>query len=297
MKLARIRYESRNILASVTEEGYIDVSRVIKEYPPLTGIDDLCACAADRYDAIQELRDATEAMTPLSKDLATLLAPTDRPSKIIGAGLNYKDHCRETGTAVPAEPIIFAKLPSAIIGPGEAIQLHREVTSEVDWEVELVAVVGERVGPTHRGTLSSILGYTIGNDISARDIQRDNGQWMCAKSLTTFCPLGPAMVTSDEITDPQLLNLGLDVNGIPQQCSTTAEMIFNIEELIDWITRRIALLPGDLIFTGTPHGTGAFQTPPKFLKPGDIVDAWIEGIGVLRNPVKASDVTGDMDLQ
>jgi 5-carboxymethyl-2-hydroxymuconate isomerase len=200
-------------------------------------------------------------------------------------GLNYRDHCHETGVPEPTSPVLFSKFPSAIIGSGEPILLHRE-TAELDWEVELVAVIGEKTGPAHRASLGSLLGYTIGNDVSARDLQRQDGQWVRAKSLDTFCPLGPVVVTPDELGDPQALALELRVNGEAQQQSNTAEMVFSVNELLEWLTMSVTLLPGDLLFTGTPHGTGGFQQPPRYLADGDIVEAWIDGIGSLTNVVR-----------
>ncbi len=221
-------------------------------------------------------------------DEVQLLAPIRQPGKIVCVGLNYKDHCYETNTPIPKSPIIFSKLPSAIVGPGDAINLHEDLTSELDWEVELVAIIGSSVGPHHPGSLDSVFGYTIGNDLSARDLQREDGQWVRAKSLNTFCPLGPVVVTSEELPNPQNLGIGCKVNGIAHQDSNTSQMIFDLPYLIDWLTKGITLEPGDLIFTGTPHGTGAYQNPPVFLGHGDNVTAWITGIGELNNVVQTS---------
>jgi 5-carboxymethyl-2-hydroxymuconate isomerase len=173
------------------------------------------------------------------------------------------------------------------VGPGQFVDAHEGSTSELDWEVELVAVMGTRAGPGRARGVGDVLGYTVGNDVSARDLQRREGQWVRAKSLDTWCPLGPVVVTADEIPDPQALGLGLEVNGQPQQQSSTAEMIFSVEQLLARLTRSITLEPGDLLFTGTPHGTGGFQQPARFLAPGDTMEAWVEGIGRLTNVVRS----------
>ena len=234
------------------------------------------------------LEQASDALPQWELDEVQLLAPIRRPGKIICVGLNYLDHCRETKTPMPRAPIIFAKWPSAIVGPGDTIELHEDLTTELDWEAELVVVVGTSIGPGRPGSLHSVFGYTIGNDISARDLQREDGQWTRAKSLDTFCPIGPIVVTSDELRDPQNLGIGCNVNGTTHQNSNTNQMIFDISYLIKWVAQGISLDPGDLLFTGTPHGTGAYQDPPIFLGSGDTVTSWITEIGELNNVVQFS---------
>lgn len=282
MRLATVRHARGTALAAWSGAGFADLTQALGA--PLAGVDDLCQVLADDRRARTRLARAAAARARWNEDEVTVLAPVRRPSKIICVGLNYRDHCRETGTPVPAAPVIFAKFPSSIIAPGDDVDLHPDVTLEVDWEVELAAVIGERCGPGEPPVPGSILGYTIANDISARDLQRSDGQWTRAKSLDTFCPLGPVIVTGDEVGDPQALALGLTVNGEPQQQSSTAEMIFSVAELLGRLAAEMTLLPGDLLLTGTPHGTGGFQRPPRFLRPGDVMEAWIEGIGSLSNP-------------
>jgi len=207
----------------------------------------------------------------------------ERPGKIVAIGLNYMDHVRESGAEPPAKPLVFAKFPTAVIGPNEPIKIPRAVTQRVDWEVELAAVIGERVSRVSEDeALKYVRGYTIGNDVSARDLQFADGQWVRAKSLDTFCPLGPEVV---ELDDPQSLKLQTRVNGETMQDSNTSEMIFGVAELISFCSHSFALEPGDIVLTGTPWGCGEFMEPKRSLKDGDVVECEIEGIGVLRNPV------------
>ncbi len=217
----------------------------------------------------------------------SLLAPIRNPSKIIAAGVNYLDHCREAGIKPPEEPVLFAKFPSSVAGPEEAISWDPALTGKVDYEAELAVVVGRRarhVPPA--AALDIIFGYTCANDVTARDLQARDGQWVRGKSLDTFCPLGPEIVTKDEVPNPERLGIVCRVNGEPMQSSSTAEMIFDIPALIGFITRAFTLLPGDLILTGTPHGVGAFRQPPVLLRDGDIVEVEVEGVGLLRNPCR-----------
>jgi 2-keto-4-pentenoate hydratase/2-oxohepta-3-ene-1,7-dioic acid hydratase in catechol pathway len=219
---------------------------------------------------------------------APALAPL-RPSAIVCIGLNYADHVRESGMETPKRPLVFAKFPQSVIGPDEAIAIDASVTEQVDWEVELAVVIGEiaRNVPVERA-LDHVFGYTVANDVSARDLQFSDGQWVRAKSLDTFCPLGPAVVSADEIPDPQALALRTRVNGELVQDSSTSEMIFGVAELIAFCSRSFTLRPGDVLLTGTPWGCGAFMDPPRFLAPGDTVETEVEGVGTLVNPVAAA---------
>jgi 5-carboxymethyl-2-hydroxymuconate isomerase len=226
---------------------------------------------------------AAGAGAPLGERL--LLRPL-RPGKIVAIGMNYRGHAREFGAELPAEPIVFAKLPSAVIGPGEAIVIDRAVTERVDWEVELAVVVGRRMRRVDAAdALAHVFGYTVANDVSARDVQRADGQWVRAKSLDTFCPLGPVVATAETIGDPQRLGLRTRVNGVTVQDSSTADMIFGVAELLAFCSASFTLEPGDVVLTGTPWGCGEFMTPPRSLAPGDVVETEIDGIGVLRNEV------------
>ena len=243
-------------------------------------LSELLALADDQRDAAL----APDGTLPAD---ARVLAPL-RPASIVCIGLNYLDHVRETGMDAPTRPLVFSKLRSSVIGPGEAIRIDPAVTTQVDWEVELAVVIGraaQRV-PVEEA-LEVVFGYTAANDVSARDVQFGDGQWVRGKSLDTFCPLGPVVLTRDEVPDPQRLALRTRVNSETVQDSTTAEMIFGVAELIAFCSRSFALLPGDVLLTGTPWGCGAFADPPRYLRAGDVVEVEVEGIGTLSNPVEA----------
>ena len=216
------------------------------------------------------------------------LAAPIQPGKIIGIGLNYLDHIRESGLPQPAQPLVFAKFPSSVTGPNDPITVDLELTTQVDWEVELGVIVGRRMRHVAVGAaLDHVFGYTVCNDVSARDVQFSESQWTRGKSFDTFCPLGPVVVTADEIADPQVLALGTRVNGEVMQDSSTAEMLFGVAELLAFCSRTFTLEPGDLLLTGTPWGCGYFMDPPRALGIGDLVECEVERIGVLRNAVAA----------
>ncbi|GAA4750284.1 hypothetical protein GCM10023350_39270 [Nocardioides endophyticus] len=215
----------------------------------------------------------------------SLLSPFT-PGKIVAIGLNYLDHIREAQADQPTAPLVFTKFPSSVVGPGAAITIDRAVAARVDWEVELAVVIGQRaqrVSP--EAALNHVFGYTVANDVSARDVQFADGQWVRGKSLDTFCPFGPWVVTADEVIDPQALKLGTRVNGQVMQDSSTAEMLFGVAELISYCSHSFTLEPGDVLLTGTPWGCGEFMDPRVSLQDGDTVEVWIEGIGSLTNPV------------
>lgn len=214
-----------------------------------------------------------------------MLAPLMQPSKIICLGKNYLGHVKETKASVPGNPILFPKFSTSIIADEEAIVLP-EFSQAVDYEIELAVIIGKKGRRIPPGDVFSyIAGYTIANDITARDIQRGDGQWTRGKSLDTFLPLGPFLVTTDEITDPQNLKMRLQLNSEVMQEGSTTDMIFPIPEIISFISEGITLLPGDIILTGTPPGVGFAREPPVFLKPGDRLELEIEGLGRLCNPV------------
>jgi len=214
-------------------------------------------------------------------------APICNPQKIIAIGLNYRDHCKENSIEPPKNPVIFAKFPSAIIGPTDSIIWSSQVTSQVDYEAELAVIIGRKAkGVKVIRALDYIAGYTIANDVSARDIQVRDGQWVRAKSLDTFCPLGPCLVTKDEIDNPHNLNIKSTVNGKVMQQSNTKYLIFKIPYLVSFLSQAFTLCPGDIICTGTPAGVGVYRNPQVFLKPGDVVTIEIEKLGKLTNPVR-----------
>jgi 2-keto-4-pentenoate hydratase/2-oxohepta-3-ene-1,7-dioic acid hydratase in catechol pathway len=233
---------------------------------------------ADRRTATMSFHTGEQLNWPLGAPL--------RPGKIVGVGLNYRDHAAEVGEPVPASPLLFAKPSSSVIGPGEPIIVDAAVTSFADWEVELAVIVGR---PLLRATpaeaRAAIFGYTVANDVTARDIQQDEGQWTRAKSLHTFCPLGPLVVTPDELGDPNDLALRTWLNGELVQDSSTREMAVGVFDLLAFCSHSFLLEPGDVLLTGTPPGVGMSMTPPRPLRHGDIVECEIEGIGRLCNPV------------
>jgi 5-carboxymethyl-2-hydroxymuconate isomerase len=216
---------------------------------------------------------------------ATRLAPVV-PGKVVAIGLNYLDHIREAGLQTPDRPLVFAKFPSSVVGADAPIRLPLDVTQRVDWEVELAVVIGRRAhNVAIEDALAHVYGYTVANDVSARDLQFADGQWVRAKSLDSFCPLGPVLVTADEIPDPQALRLLCRVNGEVMQDATTDLMVFGVAELISFCSHSFTLDPGDVLLTGTPWGCGEFMDPRRSLAPGDVVECEIAGIGTLRNPV------------
>ncbi len=218
---------------------------------------------------------------------AELLAPI-APRKVVAIGLNYQDHIDESGQQAPQRPLVFAKFTSSIIGPADAIVIDRAVTDRVDWEVELAVVIGRRMRRVAEAdALDHVAAYTVANDVSARDVQFSDGQWVRAKSLDTFCPLGPCLVTPDEFGDPQAKRLWTRVNGETVQDSTTAKMVFNIAQLLAFCSGSFTLDPGDVVLTGTPWGCGEFMSPPRSLQDGDVVTTEVEGIGTIVSPVRA----------
>lgn len=221
-------------------------------------------------------------------DEATYLPPVPRPGKIIAVGLNYRDHAAEQGKTPPAEPVIFAKYASALTSHASPIILPPN-SREVDYEAELAVIVGRTARQVPREVAYDYVGgYTILNDVSARDMQRQDKQFTRAKSCDTFAPMGPWLVTTEEIPNPHALDIRLTRNGEVMQASNTREMLFDIPYLIWFLSQSMTLEPGDVISTGTPGGVGVFRQPPVFLQPGDDVAITIEGIGTLRNHVVAS---------
>ena len=218
-----------------------------------------------------------------------LLAPVDPPT-VFCIGLNYRQHAAEVGATPPAQPIVFLKSPTAVIGEGAAIVIPNAAlkSEKTDYECELAVVIGRDCKDATEATaLDYVAGYTCANDVSARDwqLERSGGQWCRGKTFDTFCPLGPAMVTSDELPDPQTLAIRTRLNGRTMQDSHTSDMIFSVREIIAFLSADTTLKEGTVILTGTPQGVGIGHKPPVFLQPGDVVEIEIEGIGILRNPV------------
>jgi 2,4-didehydro-3-deoxy-L-rhamnonate hydrolase len=214
------------------------------------------------------------------------MLPIKRPGKVICVGLNYRDHAEEQGVKLPEHPLLFAKWPTALTGPGDPIVLPSSST-QVDYEAELGVVIGSRVkGVRAENALEAVRGYLCANDVTARDLQRADGQFTRSKSLDTFGPLGE-FVSAAEVGDPQQLRIRCLVNGEVRQSSSTADMIFSVAEVIEFVSAAITLEPGDLLLTGTPAGVGVFRDPPIFLAEGDEVTVEIERLETLTNPVRA----------
>jgi 2-keto-4-pentenoate hydratase/2-oxohepta-3-ene-1,7-dioic acid hydratase in catechol pathway len=232
--------------------------------------------------ALEALRRAGAVM-----DLSAvrLLAPVPRPGKVVCIGLNYRDHARESGMAIPERPVVFSKFSTSVIGPERPV-VTPAISAQVDYEAELAVVIGRCARRVPKeSALDHVLGYTNFNDVSARDLQFADSQWQRGKSCDTFGPMGPYLVTADEVKDPHRLAIRLRLNGQTMQDSNTDQLIFGIAELIAFLTESITLEPGDVIATGTPPGVGFARKPPVFLKPGDVMEVEVEGLGVLRNPV------------
>lgn len=263
----------------VTPEGAVDLARASNGR---FGPDPMAALAA--WDALATWaagRAGAGVDAPL--DPSRLGPPVPRPAKVFGVGLNYRDHAAEAGLEVPKAPLIFTKFPTCLTGPTADVRLPSD---RVDWEVELVVVIGRPArGVGEREALDCVAGYTVGQDISDRRLQFSGSppQFSLGKSLETFGPLGPAIVTLDEIPDPDDLGLRCDVGGERMQEGRTRDMIFPVAELVAYLSRHCPLEPGDLVFTGTPAGIGSVRTPRRYLAPGDLVVSTIDGVGTLRN--------------
>ncbi len=231
--------------------------------------------------------EGTEAAEdPVAVEEVRTLSPL-RPDKIVAVGQNYMDHIREQGNEPPGIPVLFPKFPTNVIGPEEEIRWPKNLTQQVDYEAELAVIIGEG-GRCLReeDALEAVFGYTAANDVTARDLQfAEGGQWTRGKAIDTFLPLGPTVVSREEILDPQALPIVCRVNGETLQDSNTKEMVFTVAELVAFVSQSVMLEPGDVILTGTPHGVGVFRDPQVFLQPGDKVEVEVGDFGVLSNPV------------
>jgi 2-keto-4-pentenoate hydratase/2-oxohepta-3-ene-1,7-dioic acid hydratase in catechol pathway len=284
MRLVTYERNGRCSVGALTNTGIIDLPTASGGNLPT----DMLTFLQQGDAALAQAQSAVAQGGPMiSMREVRVLAPVPRPGKIIGIGLNYADHAAEGGREKPKYPMIFTKAVSAVIGPGEAIRMPL-VTSAVDFEGEMAVVIGKRAKDvSSQEALNYIAGYTICNDVSGRDYQQRSSP-TAGKSFDTFAPLGPAIVTRDEIPDPHVLEIRTVVSGEEMQRSNTRHLIFNVNYLIDYLSHIFALEPGDVITTGTPAGVGVFRNPPRFLKPGDTVRIEVEKVGVLENPVVAS---------
>lgn len=280
MKLIRFGAAGQEKPGVILNDTWFDVSHLVDDYNE----------AFFGGDAIEKLKIDVQkgGLTEVNKS-TRLGSPLTRPSKIICVGLNYKDHAHETGAAIPTEPILFFKATSAIVGPNDDLIIPKNA-KKADWEVELAIVIGKKASyVSEDDALSHIAGYVLHNDYSEREFQLErNGQWVKGKSCDTFAPIGPFIVTPDEIKDVHNLRLWLTLNGKTMQDGNTSNLIFNVPYMVSYISQFMTLLPGDVITTGTPAGVGLGQKPePFYLKEGDVVELGIEGLGSSKQHVKA----------
>lgn len=242
----------------------------------------------DGLQKLAALSDAEISACPVVSDSERLGPPVAQVSKIICVGLNYARHAQESGMGVPDEPVLFFKSTTAICGPNDDLVIPKN-SRKTDWEVELAVVIGKRAGYVEESNaMDYVAGYTIHNDYSEREFQLEKGgQWVKGKSSDTFAPIGPFLATKEEVQDPHNLNLWLKLNGKMMQNSSTADLIFNIPHLVHYISQYMTLLPGDIISTGTPSGVGLGLSPQRYLKPGDVVELGIEGLGSCSQTARA----------
>lgn len=281
MRIGRVMTKDGGAYVARSRDGVVDL---IARDPADRRTDPLCALLAGNY-ALETLT----AERTVSPEDVRWLAPLVAPEKMIAVGLNYVDHATESELELPKAPLLFSKLAHTIIGPEEPIRFDADASTEVDYEVELAAVVGRTIRrESPEGALAAVFGYTLANDVSARDAQFTDGQWFRGKNFDTFCPLGPAIVTTDEIPDPQALQLQTRVNGELLQDDSTASMIFGVAELLSYTSHYMTLVPGDVVLTGTPSGVGFARSPQVFLRDGDRVEVSCDAIGVLANGVEST---------
>lgn len=275
MRLGRAAFDGRTHLVRV-EGAEVVALFVESDHPAADALREALAASID-LDGPGERRHVGDV---------TLLAPVKNPSKFLGVGLNYREHARESGVDMPERPTLFVKTPNTIIGPSDDIVFRFESTKEADFEVELAIVIGARARNVSIAEApSAILGYTVCNDVTARDAQSSDGQWVRAKSFDTFAPLGPVIVTLDEL-GVQPLHLEAVLNGNVMQAGCTDDMIFDPAQIVSFISSCITLEPGDVITTGTPPGVGFARTPPLFLQHDDVISVAVEGIGACVNRVR-----------
>ena len=280
MRLITFTHDNRTRIGALRETGQVlDLTAADPELPA-TMID-----LIREPKAMERARNAAESAPEIELADVRLEAPVPRPSKVLAIGLNYRDHAEESGQPIPQRPIVFAKMPTCIVGPGHPVHIPR-VSRAVDWEGELCFVIGREARyVTAADAGDYIAGYTIGNDISVRDWQFHSPTWMMGKSFDTHGPLGPAIVTADEF-EPSSAGIRLYVNGDEKQKSDTSQLIFGIGEIVEYLSAGFTLEPGDVVYTGTPSGIGGAKRPPEFLKAGDVVRVEIDVRGSLENPVE-----------
>lgn len=290
MKVATCRYQNHNRLAIIRGHTAL-LPGLISRFAAFSGALELVRDFTRARELLDGLSESEMDRATFPLDALELLAPIPRPAKnVMCLGLNYADHVKETAAdseaKLPEHPIVFTKSVSSVIGPGAGIPYDPAATGQLDWEVELGVIIGKPGYAIDADrAMEHVFGYTVINDLSARDLQFQHKQFFIGKSLDGGCPMGPWIVTADEITDPHALAIRCDVNGVRKQDSSTRHMIFDIPAIIRTLSRGMTLEAGDIIATGTPDGVGFARTPPEFLKPGDEVVCEIEHVGVLRNTI------------
>jgi 2-keto-4-pentenoate hydratase/2-oxohepta-3-ene-1,7-dioic acid hydratase in catechol pathway len=289
MKLVRFQSGDSARIGVVDGDQIVDVAATVPSANISASMREFLALGDEGLAAARAAVQSPNRVTlPLAS--TTLLAPVGDPQKVICIGQNYRDHCDEQNQPYPERAIIFCKFPTSITGPGAPIVLPQHISQQVDYEAELAFVVGKRAKRISEDEAKDyIAGYTCLNDVSARDIQLHPAekQWIRGKSPDTFAPIGPVLVTADEIPNPQNLDIQLELNGEVRQSSNTENLIFGVYYLLSHISQGVTLEPGDVVATGTPGGVGMYSNPQVFLKPGDEVSVTISGIGMLTNPVVA----------
>ncbi len=288
MRLISYRDSEATRLGAIDGERVINLHRASGGALPDSMLEFLRLGEAGMQQARGLITDEVEAV---ELGAVELLAPIPQPGKIVAIGLNYLDHVRESGIPMPDLATMFCKFPSSVIGSGSEIRWSGQLTQQVDYEAELAVVIGKTARNVDQANAYDyIAGYMNCNDVSARDLQfRPGDQWLRGKCLDSFCPLGPCLVTRDEIPDPHQLTIQCRVNGEVMQDSNTAEMIYRIPYLLQYLSQAFTLEPGDVIATGTPHGVGAFRDPPVWLQSGDLVEVEVAGLGCLRNRCRITD--------
>src|SRR5919106_3358917 len=280
MKLIRFGEPRRERPGAILPDGHrIDASAFGADY-------DEAFFAGDGLERLGDWLARQGAKAPTVPDAVRLGPPICRPSKIVCVGLNYRDHARETGQAIPQEPVLFFKATTALIGPNDDVVIPKGA-AKLDWEVELAVVVGRRASYVERDRAAAhIAGYALHNDYSERAFQLERGgQWVKGKSGDTFAPLGPFLATPDEVPDVHNLPMWLKVNGEQKQCGSTSDLVFDVPTLVGYISQFMTLLPGDVISTGTPAGVALGQNPPRYLRDGDEVTLGIDGLGQARQRI------------
>ena len=282
MKLIRFGEINKEKPGVILAEGIsIDVSAFVKDY-------DEVFFGEKGIEKLQTWLEKNQENCPVIDNDVRLGPPLIRPSKIVCVGLNYAKHAAESGMDIPKEPVLFFKSTSSIVGPFDPIVIPKG-SEKTDWEVELALVIGKKASyVSEADALNHVAGYVLHNDVSERAFQLEkSGQWVKGKSCDTFAPLGPFIATPDEIKNPNDLNLWLKLNGEIMQASSTSDFIFNVQEVVSYISQFMTLLPGDIISTGTPFGVGLGLNPPRYLKEGDVVELGIDGLGIARQSCKA----------